>query len=354
MIRIEGEPMTYRFGVIIRFIVVTVVSMHGFSAAAADYRETVKFLRAGSFHKAHSHFSALAEQGDANAQFQLGLMAHLGHGIPQNFLVARKWYERAAKIGEVRSQNNLGIIYRDGLGILPDAVRAYKWFSLGAAQRNEQAIVNLRMLLHDLDKADILTGQRLAQQHHDKLKMSGSNIKSVPLNSKPSSVTIEAQAPKLLEPKVEPRKAAPKTAEISPSIFKILKAIVAPVSAKQPENGIPVSANRPKSSLVNVTKSTTDQTGHGKYFVQLGLFKNPNNVKRIFAKLKDRGIVVIAEKTSLGGKLYEKLRVGPYISKNKAKNMSGLVNGILGIRSLVLYQGTSNQVEAAGLKKDHL
>ena len=163
--------MTYRFWLIIRFIVVTVVSMHGFSATAADYGETVKYLRAGSFHKAHSQFSTLAEKGDTNAQFQLGLMAHLGHGIPQNFLVARKWYERAAKNGEVRSQNNLGIIYRDGLGILPDAVRAYKWFSLAAAQRNEQAIVNLRMLLHDLDKADILTGQRLAQQHYDKLEI---------------------------------------------------------------------------------------------------------------------------------------------------------------------------------------
>ena len=346
--------MTYRFWVIIRFIVVAVISMHGFNSASADYRKAVEFLRAGSFQKAHSQFSIMAGQGNTNAQFQLGLMAHLGHGIPQNFLVARNWYERAAKAGEVRSQNNLGIIYRDGLGILPDAVRAYKWFSLAAAQRNEQAIVNLRMLLHDLDKADILTGQRLAQQHYDKLKMSGEKITSAPLNSRPGSNTTEAQAPKLLEPKVEPKRDAPKTAEINPSIFKILKAIVAPVSAKQPENGIPVNANRPKSSLVNVIESTTDQTRHGKYFVQLGLFKNPNNVKRIFAKLKDRGIVVVAEKISLGGKLYEKLRVGPYISKNKAKNMSGLVNSILGIRSLVLYQGTSNQVEAAGLKKDHL
>ena len=213
--------MTYRFGVIIRFIVVTVVSMHSFNLVAADYRGAVEFLRAGSFQKAHSQFSTLAEQGDTNAQFQLGLMAHLGHGIPQNFLVARKWYERAAKIGEVRSQNNLGIIYRDGLGILPDAVRAYKWFSLAAAQRNEQAIVNLRMLLHDLDKADILTGQRLAQQHYDKLKLSGNKITSAPLNSRPSSVSIEDQAPKMLEPKVEPKRDAPKTAEINPSIFKI-------------------------------------------------------------------------------------------------------------------------------------
>ena len=194
----------------------------------------------------------------------------------------------------------------------------------------------------------------MAQQHYDKLKMSGSKIMSEPLNSKPGSVTTEAQAPKLLEPKVEPKNVAPKTAEINPSIFKILKAIVAPVSANQPEKGIPVNAIGPKSSLVNVTESTTDQTRRGKYFVQLGLFKNPNNVKRIFTKLKDRGIVVVAEKISLGGKLYDKLRVGPYFSKTKAKNMSGQVNSILGIRSLVLYQGTSNQVEAAGPKKDHL
>jgi TPR repeat protein len=50
-------------------------------------------------------------QGDAYAQFNLGLLYHLGQGVPQDYGKARQWWERAAAQGDAMAQNNLGSIY---------------------------------------------------------------------------------------------------------------------------------------------------------------------------------------------------------------------------------------------------
>ena len=217
--------MIYGARVVILFAVVAVVSFYGKIAVSADYLEAKKFLRAGAFHQAYKQFSLLAVNGDTSAQFQLGLMAHLGNGIPQNFLEARKWYERAAVSGDANSQNNLGVLYRDGLGTAPDAILAYKWFSLAAAQRNEEAINNLRMLRHNLDRTEIANGQNLAQQHYDMVKLSRENIRLAPTAPKTTANSTKAQAPKLEVSKIRQDNVTPDTTDIELPIFEILKTI---------------------------------------------------------------------------------------------------------------------------------
>ena len=50
----------------------------------------------------------LAEAGDANAQYSLG-MKHLGgRGVPQDFAEALRWIRLAADQGHVEAQRNLG------------------------------------------------------------------------------------------------------------------------------------------------------------------------------------------------------------------------------------------------------
>ena len=162
-------------------------------------------------------------------------MAHLGNGIPQNFLEARKWYKQAAVSGDANSQNNLGVLYRDGLGTAPDAILAYKWFSLAAAQRNEKAINNLRMLRHNLGKGEIANGQRLAQQHYDMVKLSRKNNRLVPATPKTTEKSTEAQTPKLQVSKIRQENATPDTTDIGLPIFQILKTIFEAI--EQPTTG---------------------------------------------------------------------------------------------------------------------
>jgi hypothetical protein len=48
-----------------------------------------------------------ADQGDAEAQFDLGLAYILGWGVPQDYVRARQWFEKAAGQGNARAMSFL-------------------------------------------------------------------------------------------------------------------------------------------------------------------------------------------------------------------------------------------------------
>jgi len=89
---------------------------------AQNYEEAVKWYRLA------------AEQGTAEAQFYLGLMSELGTGVAQDFKEAQKWYWVAATQGNARAQFNLGLVYAEGKGVALDFKEAVKWYRLAAAQ----------------------------------------------------------------------------------------------------------------------------------------------------------------------------------------------------------------------------
>jgi TPR repeat protein len=59
----------------------------------------------------------LAVQGNANAQFNLGMMYQDGHGVPQDDSEAVQWFRRAAIQGFMDAQSSLGAMYMDGRGV---------------------------------------------------------------------------------------------------------------------------------------------------------------------------------------------------------------------------------------------
>jgi len=85
----------------------------------------------------------LAEQGDVNAQYNLGVMYNNGTGVEQNFKEAVKWYRKAAEQGQVYAQSNLGVIYAKGQGVDQDFKEALKWWQKAADQGNAYAQYNL-------------------------------------------------------------------------------------------------------------------------------------------------------------------------------------------------------------------
>ncbi len=52
----------------------------------------------------------LAAQGDAHAQFNLGVMYDKGRGVSQDYAEAVKWYRKAAEQGHASAQHNLGVM----------------------------------------------------------------------------------------------------------------------------------------------------------------------------------------------------------------------------------------------------
>ena len=64
------------------------LSQNGFTAA-----------QRGDYATALREWEPLAEQGNASAQYYLGVMYYYGQGVPQDYKTAVKWYKPAAKQG---------------------------------------------------------------------------------------------------------------------------------------------------------------------------------------------------------------------------------------------------------------
>ena len=86
-----------------------------------------------------------ANQGDADAQFNLALLYYHGVGTPQDTRNAVYWYTKAAEQGHVNAQFNLGSLYRyDGSGLVPqDFKQAVYWYTKAAEQGHVNAQFNL-------------------------------------------------------------------------------------------------------------------------------------------------------------------------------------------------------------------
>ena len=55
-------------------------------------------------------FRKAAEQGYANAQYNLGVMHHFGEGTPENYVQAYLWYNLAATGGNERAKSDRDIL----------------------------------------------------------------------------------------------------------------------------------------------------------------------------------------------------------------------------------------------------
>jgi uncharacterized protein len=70
---------------------------------------------------------AKADQGDAEAQFDLGLHYGTGEGERLDFIRAAQWYRKAADQGHLLAQYNLGVMLARGQGMPRDDAGAAEW-----------------------------------------------------------------------------------------------------------------------------------------------------------------------------------------------------------------------------------
>src|SRR5437867_2255374 len=71
---------------------------------------------------------AMAQQGDDNAQNNLGSMYAQGEGVSQDFSQAVLWFRKAADQGNSAAQVNLGFRYFRGEGVTQDYGQAINLF----------------------------------------------------------------------------------------------------------------------------------------------------------------------------------------------------------------------------------
>jgi TPR repeat protein len=111
-----------------------------------------------------SELKARAEQGNATAQFYLGIRYAKGQGVPKDPAEAVKWCRKAAEQGYAMAQYILGAMYHYGEGVPKNSVTAYMWYNLAATNGLEKAVELRRSIEQEMTPAQIAEAQRLSAQ----------------------------------------------------------------------------------------------------------------------------------------------------------------------------------------------
>ncbi len=181
------------------------VTVGSLSVAWADFEDGVAAYQRGDYATAVKEFRAVAEQGDTDAQYNLGFMydvakgvvqdykkeavkwyrkaADQGHtsaqynlgfmydggkGVVQDYKEAIKWYRTAAEQGHAKAQFKLGVMYGYGRGVIQDYLQAHTWFNIGAENGYEEAIKNRDIVEEVMTATDISRAKKLAQEWMEK------------------------------------------------------------------------------------------------------------------------------------------------------------------------------------------
>ncbi|WP_369589052.1 tetratricopeptide repeat protein [Kingella oralis] len=109
-------------------------------------QQGVTAYKAGNYNKALRLLQPLAQQGDAYAQHNLGIMHYQGKGIAQDYQQARAWWQKAANQGYAAAQYNLGMMYIKGRGVAQNYQQAFAWCQKAANQGFADAQNNLGVM----------------------------------------------------------------------------------------------------------------------------------------------------------------------------------------------------------------
>ena len=100
----------------------------------------------GNFLKARDIWQKLAEEGDAQAMNNLGVLYDQGHGVEPDTGRALHWFAQSAKAGHPSGMSNYGRMLEQGRGIAANPQEAARWFDLAARQGQPEAQYNLGLL----------------------------------------------------------------------------------------------------------------------------------------------------------------------------------------------------------------
>ena len=116
------------------------------SAGAVDFWAGSTYYLRGDFTAALREWRPLAEEGDARAQYYLGIMYANGEGVPENDRQAAYWFRKSARQGNSQSQYHLGIMYANGDGVPEDDPQAVYWLRKSAKQGDARAQFHLGVM----------------------------------------------------------------------------------------------------------------------------------------------------------------------------------------------------------------
>jgi S1-C subfamily serine protease len=113
--------------------------------------------------EAFKWYRLAAEQGDDCAQLSTGAFFELALGVPQDYKEAVKWYRLAAEQGNAIAQCNLGHKYEKGQGVLQDYVLAHMWLNLAVSHGDMICVTTRKIVEKKISPQQLEKAQQLAR-----------------------------------------------------------------------------------------------------------------------------------------------------------------------------------------------
>jgi TPR repeat protein len=305
--------------------------------ALADVKAGVDAWEAGRYEQAVKEWRALADRGDADAQFNMGQAYRLGRGVPADLKIAQSWFEKAAAQGHQEAQANAGLLlFQNGnrTGALPwlrkaadrgdaraqyvlgtalfngdftakDWPRAYAYMSRSAAQGLTPAKASLTQMEQYVSAEDRQKGSLLAAQIGQ-----GSAFPA-------GTPTVTETRPVRIAGQVKSRPAAPAPIFTGKPIAPTAKgdtpgdkAAAAAAHATRLASAAPKAAAKPAPAPVAVG---------GRWRVQLGAYGNAGAARVQWMSLTKRvGALGGLQPSYEQAGAFTRLRVGPLASRTDA------------------------------------
>jgi len=117
---------------------------------------------------AQRYYQQAAEQQSPQALDALGTLYLKGEGVIQNFKESLRLFQQAAAQGYPQAQHNLGVAYADGKGTFRDPVKAHMWFNLASANGYPQAAASRERLASSMAQSEIARAQDNAMKCADR------------------------------------------------------------------------------------------------------------------------------------------------------------------------------------------
>ncbi len=117
-------------------------------AHGTSLQEAKSAIEAKNYKKAYEIYQSLAQEGDAKAQYNLGLMYASGDGVKYDLAQAANWYKKSADLGYKEAQYALAVmIFNKEIETL-DYTQAIKWYQAAATQGHLKSQENLGILFY--------------------------------------------------------------------------------------------------------------------------------------------------------------------------------------------------------------
>lgn len=188
-----------------KLIAITAAALLSAPVSADDIDDAMQSMRAGDFAKAYCILKPYAENGDAEAQYNIGWMYLNGYGLAMNDSLALEWWQRAAAQGHTDAIFSIAMLYTLGEGqVKKDMDRAIDYYLMALQADHEDAGMIIRSMLSRDDssiqkrKADIVRNYGTLIGPVYEVRVERANLRSGP-SLEDRVVTVLVQGAALVE-----------------------------------------------------------------------------------------------------------------------------------------------------------